>query len=107
MLNRGSKNQHSTSSNTSVTEGFNLGEVEKVWRELATSVMRINMMEKLQQYKVGFNDVEYFNLGLHFNAKMTNYDDKIDKKIVEEVMKYKRKDEIKYRKKMIREKLMW
>ena len=105
MLCRGSNSNQIYSSKTSANEGHNLGEVEKIWKEIAASEMRINLMENLQHYKVGFNDVEFFNLGVHYNAKMTNCHDKVDKKIVEEVMKFKKKDEIKYMKKMLREKM--
>ena len=105
MLCRGSNLNSISSSNTSANEGHNLGEVETVWKELAASEMRINLMENLQHYKVGFNDVEFFNLGIHYNAKMKTCNDKVDKKKVEEVMKYKKKDEVKYMKKMLREKM--
>ena len=105
MLCRGyNKNQHS-SSKTSTKEGYNLGEVEEVWTELAASEMRLNLMDNLKHYKVGFNDVEFFNLGIQFDARMTKCHDPVDKRIVEEVMKFKRTDEIKYRKKMIKNKL--
>ena len=55
------------------------------------------MMETLQLHKVGFNDVENFNLGLVFNSKMLthdNYTERDDKKVVEAAMKFKKKDEI-------------
>ena len=70
MLSRGStQNTFNHSNSTSTSEGHNLGEVEYVWKELAASEMRLNLMENLQHYQVGFNDVEFFNLGLHFNEK--------------------------------------
>ena len=57
MLVTGSlKNTHSTS--TSGIEGISLGEMEKVWREIASTEMRINLMDNLIYNKVGFNDVE-------------------------------------------------
>ena len=48
--------------NTSAIEGINLGEMEKAWKNLAASEMRLQMMDTLIRYKVGFNDIEYFNL---------------------------------------------
>ena len=73
MLCGGSNSNQIHSRKTSANEGHNLGEVEKIWKEIAASEMRINLMENLQHYKVGFNDVEFFNLGVQYNAKMTNW----------------------------------
>ena len=64
----------------------------------------MNMMDSLKKYKVGFNDVEYFNLGLKYNSK-TLEEDNCDKKVVEAAMQFKKKDEVKYMKKLLREKL--
>ena len=64
MLARGSKNKYILSDLTSDTEGESLGEMEKVWSEVASTEMRINLMDNLIHNKVGFNDVEMFNLGL-------------------------------------------
>ena len=52
---------------TSGIEGFSLKELEKTWQELASSEMRLKMMDSLKLHKVGFNDVENFNLGLVYN----------------------------------------
>ena len=93
---------------TSASEGKSLGELEGIWQDLAASEARINMMDKLITYKVGFNDVENFNLGLIFNSKMVNIEnemEKNDKMVVEAAMKFKRRDEILNRKRLIREKL--
>ena len=91
--------------NTSAIEGINLGEMEKAWKNLAASEMRLQMMDTLMRYKVGFNDIEYFNLGLVFNSKTVECCNKVDKEVVEAAMKFKRKDESKNRKNLVREKL--
>ena len=52
---------------TSANEGLSLGEMEGVWKELTASEMRLRMMDRLLKAKVGFNDVELFNLGLVYN----------------------------------------
>ena len=67
-MSRGTPSSKSYSSKTSAMEGHSLGELEKVWEDLAASEARIRMMDKLAAFKVGFNDVENFNLGLRFNA---------------------------------------
>ena len=54
--------------NTSVSEGLNLGEAGRIWRELAASEMRISLMDRLQKLQVGLNDVESFRLGIIFNS---------------------------------------
>ena len=82
--------------------------MEKIWEDVAASETRIRMMDRLVQNKVGFNDIEHFNLGLIFNSKTLNYDnyaDKDDRKVVEAAMRFKRKDEIRNRRAVIREKL--
>ena len=104
-MSRGSTSKPNPIVITSAIEGLSLGEVEKTWRDLAASEMRLNMMDSLKKYKVGFNDVEFFNLGLKFNSKTLENDSKCDKKVVEAAMQFKRKDEVKYMKRLIREKL--
>ena len=102
-MSRGFKQNTNLSIITSAIEGKSLGEIEKTWQDLAASEMRLKMMDSLIKYKVGFNEVEYFNLGLKYNAK--TLDDDSDKKVVEAAMHFKRKDEIKHMKKLIRDKL--
>ena len=77
---------------TSGREGPSLGEMERVWEEVAVSEARIRMMDRLAIHNIGFNDVEHFNLGLVFNSKMMDQEnptDKNDRKIVEAAMKFK------------------
>ena len=59
---------------TSTVEGTSLEEMEKIWKELTASEQRLKMMEKLQSIKVGFNDIENFNLGLVYNSKTLTHD---------------------------------
>ena len=109
MLGRGHKKPHKLFSiPTSIKEGLGLEEMEVTWKNLAASESRLKMMDKLRTLKVGFNDVEHFNLGLLYNSKnvnCNNYAEKDDRKIVELAMKFKRKDEILSRKRIIKEKL--
>ena len=97
---RGYKNQNPISDITSDTEGYCLGEMEKVWSEIATTEMRINLMDSLIHNKVGFNDVEMFNLGLEISMKsksLKDSDKERDTTVIEAAMKRKRKDEVRYR----------
>ena len=103
-MSRGSNPKPNPSIITSAIEGSSLGEMERTWRDLAASEMRLNMMDSLKKYKVGFNDVEYFNLGLKYNSK-TLEEDNCDKKVVEAAMQFKKRDEVKHMKKLLREKL--
>ena len=105
-LSGGKNHQSNPSLKTSAIEGTCLEELEKVWKELTASEMRLNMMSRLQKIQVGFNDIENFNLGLIYNSKTLNhenYNDKDDKKVVEAAMNFKRKDEIRNRMKLIGE----
>ena len=86
MLSRGNS-LHNTLYSTPALGGRSLGEIEAIWEELAASVARIKLMDRLAEFKVGFNDVEMFNMGLIFNSKMTNesnYTGKDDRKVVGE-----------------------
>ena len=94
---------------TSAIEGKSLRELENIWKEVAASEARIKLMNKLAEIKVGFNNIESFNIGLKFTSKMTKEDDndigKDDRKVVGAAMDFKRRDEIKNRKRWINEKL--
>ena len=97
---RGYSNPNTISDLTSDTEGYSLGEMEKVWSEIATTEMRINLMDSLIHNKVGFNDVEMFNLGLEISMKsksLKDSDKERDTTVIEAAMKRKRKDEVRYR----------
>ena len=102
---RGYKPHYNISDITSATEGHSLGEMEKVWREIASTEMRINLMNNLIHNKVGFNDIEMFNLGLECNMKSKSLKDEDktrDITVIEAAMTRKRKDEVRYRREMIK-----
>ena len=105
MIARGYRYKHLTSDITSDIEGESLGEMERVWSEIASTEMRINLMDNLIHNKVGFNDVEMFNIGLENNMKsdsLKDNDKERDTTVIEAAMKRKRKDEVKHRREMIR-----
>ena len=58
--------------NTSDSEGPSLGELERVWTEIAKTEMRIKLMDSLNNMQVGFNDVEMFNLGLEYRIQKSD-----------------------------------
>ena len=104
MVARGYTNFSSISDITSDTEGYSLGEMERVWSEIASTEMRINLMDNLIHNKVGFNDVEMFNLGFETNMKsksLKDTDKPRDTTVIEAAMKRKRKDEVRHRREMI------
>ena len=83
--------------------------MSKVWKEVTASEMRISLIDNLNRYKVGFNDVESFNLGLLYNAKTVDKDrlgKGTNRDIVKAAMEYKRRDELIHRKRMIRKKIL-
>ena len=101
----GNFNKLKSSLHTSAIEGSSLGEI---WAKLKESEMRLRMMDTLRRLKVGFNDVESFNLGLEYTAKTVNFENHAemdDRKVVEAAMKFKQNDEIRNRKRLVREKL--
>ena len=96
---RGSKNTNHSDYTSYKDEGECLGEMERVWNEVAKSEMRITLMNSLRDIKVGFNDIEYFNLGLQYNLKndLINENERgkgRDTTVVEAAMNMKRKDEL-------------
>ena len=50
-------------------EGQDLSAMPEIWEELARTEMRLQLMSDLIQIKVGFADVEEFNLDLKGNLK--------------------------------------
>ena len=58
-----------TSSVTSIIEGKELGELKKLWRDIAGSEERLKLMSELKRRKIGFNEIEMFNLGLEYDLK--------------------------------------
>ena len=64
---------------TSKIEGPELGEMCRIWKETATSEMRMRMMSELRGKKLGFNEIENFSLGLQFNFKSGKMKDQGEK----------------------------
>ena len=51
-------NQHSIL--TSSSEGPDLGELKQLWRDIACSEARLNLMSELKKKNIGFNEIEMF-----------------------------------------------
>ena len=86
-----------TSDITSKLEGENLGEMRKLWRDIAASEMRLTMMSGLKGKNIGFNEVENFSLGMKYNfksEKMKDLKDKPIERVIEAAMATKMRDEV-------------
>jgi hypothetical protein len=86
-------------------EGQDLSAMPKIWEDLAVTEMRLQLMSELIKIKVGFADVEEFNLGLKGNLKNLNCEkisEMQDKKIVKAAMEVKMRDEQVEKRKIIR-----
>ena len=82
---------------TSKIEGKNLGEMRNLWRDIASSEMRLAMMSELKGKNLGFNEVENFSLGMKYNfksEKMKDLKDKPTEKVIEAAMTTKMRDEV-------------
>ena len=55
--------------------------MRKVWREVATSEARIDLMAELMDKNLGFNEIEKFSLGLMYSLKSEKMKDQGDKPI--------------------------
>ena len=81
---------------TSENEGPDLGELKKLWRDIASSETRLNLMSELRKKNLGFNEIEKFSLGLQFNLKsekMKESGNKPTQKIIAAAMEMKLRDE--------------
>ena len=77
----------------------------ETWEELAATEMRLQLMSELLKIKVGFADVEEFNLGLKGNLRNKNLNkinEMQDKKIVMVAMEIKMRDEQTTKSKLMR-----
>ena len=54
---------------TSMIEGKVLSEMRKVWKEIAISEARINLIAELIAKNLGFNTIEKFSLGLVYSLR--------------------------------------
>ena len=59
-----------TTSTIKVVEGQELGEEERVWREIATSEARLALMKNMVKEKLAFADLEEF--GINFDNIVIN-----------------------------------
>ena len=85
--------------------GMDLSAMTETWEELAATEMRLQLMSELLKIKVGFADVEEFNLGLKGNLKNQNsnkINEMQDKKIVMVAMEIKMRDEQTTKSKLMR-----
>ena len=57
------------SSDITSIEGKDLGELKKLWKDIAGSEERLKLMSELKNRKIGFNEIEMFNLGLEYDLK--------------------------------------
>ena len=84
---------------TSILEGRDLSEMRKVWREAATSEARIDLLAKLMEKNLGFNEIEKFSLGLIYSLKsdrMREKGEKPVKGIIEAALQLKFRDEVEH-----------
>ena len=103
-LNPKQPNQYS--SVTSQVEGKELGELRKLWKDIAGSEERLKLMSELRKRKIGFNEIEMFNLGLEYDLKsekLRNPGKKPTHKITEAVMNLKIKDELNHHRELTKE----
>ena len=99
------KNTTNTSLNTSIIEGKELGELKKLWKDIAGSEERLKLMSELKNRKIGFNEIEMFNLGLEYDLKsekLRKTTNKPTEKVTEAVMNLKIRDEAQHHREMNR-----
>ena len=87
--------------------GKDLSEMIKIWKEAASSELRLKLMSELKNKKLGFNEVENFSLGLVYSLKsdkMREQKNKPTEKIVKAAMELKMKDEVLHQKELKRKK---
>ena len=81
---------------TSIIEGKDLGELVQVWRDAASSEMRLNLMSDLKGKNLGFGEIEKFSLGLNYNLKSKRLKEQPIKpniQVIKSAMDLKMKDE--------------
>ena len=94
-------------------EGSELSSAKDVWKSLAASESRIELMTELIEMKVGFAETEEFNLDLSskFRSKKFNdivkSGDQVDVKVVLAAMETKLSDEKQYSRELHCERDEW
>ena len=89
-------NQLEFSDLTSIIDGKELSGMVKTWEDVATSEARLNLLARLKEKKLGFQEVEKFSLGLKYSLKSGKYQDNSEgpiKKVVQAAMELKLRDE--------------
>ena len=66
---------------TSIIDGNDLSEMQKIWKDTALSEERLNLLAKLKEIKLGLNDVQKFSLGLKYSLKSEKLQDKGDQAV--------------------------
>ena len=96
-------------SETSHEEGLDLGIAKNLWVKIAASECRIRLLTELISLKIGLKDVEDYNVGLElkFRSDAFKNRDHGDKKVVQQVMNVKLRDEVELNREMNREKILW
>ena len=77
----------------------------EIWEDLAVTEMRLQLMSRLIKIKVGFGDIEEFNLGLRGNLKnqqSSKISEMQDQKVVKVAMEVKMRDEQVGKKKLMK-----
>ena len=68
----------------------------KVWKDTAMSEARLNLLTKLREIRIGYNEVQKFGLGLRYSLKSEKLQDRGNKPIfgiVKAAMDLNRRDE--------------
>ena len=88
-------NQLEFSDLTSIIDGKELSGMVKTWEDIATSEARLNLLARLKEKNLGFQEVEKFSLGLKYSLKSGKYQDNSEgpiKKVVQAAMELKLRD---------------
>ena len=86
------QNPLSYSDITPLVGGKVLSGMKKIWEDTAISETRLNLIAKLQEKKIGFQEVEKFSLGLQYSLRSNKYQNKnknLTVKIVQAAMTVK------------------
>ena len=54
---------------TSLVDGNDLSGMRKVWKDIAMSEERLNLLARLKELKLGYNEIQKFSLGLKYSLK--------------------------------------
>ena len=88
-------------------EGPELRVTKELWQDLAASEMRLSLMRELVKLKLGFKEIEEFNLGLVSKLRsdrMRNRGEKARRKLIDSAMEIKIRDEERFHEEKMGEK---